>query len=400
MSWQAGVHALEITPDLAVHHPLWLAGFDNNRSAQGIHDDLWVRVLAISDGQRQFVLAACDLIGLFRSDVLAIKAALEEAGYTLDALVVCCSHTHSGPDTLGLWGRNYVSTGVNGTYRAWLLARIAQAIGTALTSQEPVTLRGGMGHVAGWIRNSRDPGLLDTSLPCLVAERRNGDRLATLVNVACHPEVLWNDNQLITSDFPHYLRQALEEAGGTAIYTSADLGGLLTPQVEAHTFEWARRMGEDIALQAEAVLADATPIAPQPICHAEQELVFPLDNPMLETAYTLGLIRPQVAKGVSPLSLNTIVSLTQLGPLAFLGCPGEVLPKLGLDLRDMLPGEIPVLLGLANDELGYILPKSDFVHPENYLQPGDQYEESMSVGPEAGPQIRQATTQLVQALNC
>jgi hypothetical protein len=45
---------------------------------------------------------------------------------------------------------------------------------------------------------------------------------------------------------------------------------------------------------------------------------------------------------------------------------------------------------LANDELGYILPQEDYVYPEDPFEPGDHYEETMSVGPEAGPRLLSA----------
>ena len=53
------------------------------------------------------------------------------------------------------------------------------------------------------------------------------------------------------------------------------------------------------------------------------------------------------------------------------------------------------IIGLVNDELGYILPAEAFVSPTNYMEPGDSYEESMSVGREAGPLLTQALEALL-----
>jgi hypothetical protein len=55
----------------------------------------------------------------------------------------------------------------------------------------------------------------------------------------------------------------------------------------------------------------------------------------------------------------------------------------------------PAIVGLANDELGYILPEEDFVFPKDYFDPGSSYEESMSVGPRLGPAVCDAVTALV-----
>jgi hypothetical protein len=53
--------------------------------------------------------------------------------------------------------------------------------------------------------------------------------------------------------------------------------------------------------------------------------------------------------------------------------------------------------GLTNDELGYILPQEDYAYPENPFEPGEHYEETMSIGPEAGPRLRRALQQLIRA---
>ena len=59
---------------------------------------------------------------------------------------------------------------------------------------------------------------------------------------------------------------------------------------------------------------------------------------------------------------------------------------------------VTAVVGLANDELGYILPQNEFTFPENYLVPGGSYEESMSVGPQIGPNLT-ATLQKLMAMS-
>jgi hypothetical protein len=45
------------------------------------------------------------------------------------------------------------------------------------------------------------------------------------------------------------------------------------------------------------------------------------------------------------------------------------------------------VIGLANDELGYILPAEDFKYPWNPFRPGKHYEETNSIGREIGPRV-------------
>ncbi len=70
--------------------------------------------------------------------------------------------------------------------------------------------------------------------------------------------------------------------------------------------------------------------------------------------------------------------------------PGELLPKLGLALKADLRqagAQVSGVVGLVNDELGYILPQKDYAYPDDPFDPGDHYEETMSIGPETGPRL-------------
>jgi hypothetical protein len=110
--------------------------------------------------------------------------------------------------------------------------------------------------------------------------------------------------------------------------------------------------------------------------------------------------------------LTTELSVIRLGDLGLTLVPGELFPELvkgtgraedprGLaqiardhGMEDML------ILGLANDEIGYIVPPSDFVLdgelPYVREAEGDHYEETNSVGPNCARDLAEA---LEKALN-
>ena len=94
-----------ITPSL--DRPVFLAGFGHNRHAESIHDDLFARAMAISNGPRTLVLCAVDLIGLFAPDVNHVLESLKLSKISMDLhpeVVLASTHTHHGSDTAGLWG--------------------------------------------------------------------------------------------------------------------------------------------------------------------------------------------------------------------------------------------------------------------------------------------------------
>src|ERR1041385_8190339 len=94
---RAGAGKRVITPDLQLHGPVYLAGFDHNRKATGIHDDLYVRCAAFSTGGRPLVVCGVDLIGVFFDDARKIRAKVDAD------VVIAALHDHEGPDTMGMW---------------------------------------------------------------------------------------------------------------------------------------------------------------------------------------------------------------------------------------------------------------------------------------------------------
>jgi hypothetical protein len=90
------------------------------------------------------------------------------------------------------------------------------------------------------------------------------------------------------------------------------------------------------------------------------------------------------------------VAYLDLGAAQVAAVPGELLPRLGFALKASMPGPCRVVAGLADDEIGYILPDDEWTAPADYLNPGAQYEESMSVAPDAGSRVMGALLSLMR----
>jgi hypothetical protein len=123
-----------ITPGL--DKPVFLAGFGQNRRAETVHDDLYVRTLAINASSRTLVLCALDLIGFFRRDVLEVTRRVHEKAPGVDMLVASL-HPHHGPDTIGMWGPDDKTPGVDPVYFAGLKDKITATILAALENMKP-----------------------------------------------------------------------------------------------------------------------------------------------------------------------------------------------------------------------------------------------------------------------
>ena len=238
-----------ITPSL--DRPVYLAGFGNNRRATTVHDDLYVRALAIQDGNATLVLVALDLIGFFRPDVYEVieRVKTSEVFKTSQVSVVIAStHTHHAPDTMGLWGRDDKTRGVDDEYLSAVKQKIADVIHASLSDLKPASAKWTSVHVPGLAKNARNPEILDNELTLLQFLDTDNSPLVTFFDFPCHPEVLWELNPNITSDYVHYLREEVEkQTGAPCIFFSGALGGMMTPDVKDHSFEEAEFMGKKLA---------------------------------------------------------------------------------------------------------------------------------------------------------
>ena len=378
-----------ITPSL--DKPVYLAGFGQNRRATTIHDDLYARALTIQTENTTLVLVALDLIGFFRPDVLQVFETLKASKafkVPNPQIVIASTHTHHGPDTMGLWGPDDKTRGVDEVWMSATRQTIADTITASVVDLRPASAKWTSAHVPGLIKNARNPEILDHELTLLQFVSEDETPLLTCMNLPCHPEVLWEHNPNITADYVHTLREETERrTGAPCIFFAGALGGMMTPDVKDHSFEEADSMGRKLAQEGVKAL-ERTPTNQRPgVSIKKKEIKAKLTNPLYKIAFWRRLL-PDVRdrRGY----VTTEVNLIQIGGLWLATVPGELLPKLGLQLKAWMKeagAQVTGVIGLANDELGYILPVEDFKYPWNPFKPGKHYEETNSIGKDIGPSV-------------
>jgi hypothetical protein len=434
---RVGFARVNITPDVAdPTRPVYVAGFGQNRLATGVHDDLWALACVIDDGHHRLGIASLDAIGLFHEVVLEIRRRLRpEAG--IDYAIVCTTHNHNTPDLMGLWGPHPLKSGVDPAYLERVIAATARALGEAAAALEPaqVAFHEIPLPTEGLIADTRKPIVFDPDLRVMHFSRPpNGDTIGSLVTWANHPETPWSRNTEITSDFCGYLRDALEHGveidgrpalpgvGGIHLFINGAVGGLMTthPSVtvtnpftgialKEPSHEKTQALGWQLAARIAPVLAvPAAGTDQTPITIRAQTLEVPLDNWAFLLAPVLGLID----RGHSSwMKMRTEVALVTFGEASIACVPGEIYPELvngGIErapggdfdcdpvevppLRELMPGRVKFVFGLANDEIGYIIPKSHWDRQPPYLYGSEKgvYGEINSVGPDCAPILHSA----------
>ena len=439
---RAGFARVKINPDLSnTNRPIWLAGFNQHRAATAIHDDLWAIACVMDDGHTRLGVVVLDAIGFFHDDVISVRRKIAPIS-GIDYAIVCSTHSHSTPDLMGLWGPDYAHTGVNDAYRRQVIAAAAQALDEAVVALQParVSFHEIPTKPDGLVADTRKPMVFDPNIRVMhFISPTNGATIGSVIGWADHPETVWSRNTEITADFPGYLRDTLENGvyegdlmlrpgvGGIHLYVNGAVGGLMstTPSVTVRDPFLERDYKEPSHKKARAVgRALAARILPRleatnaptsgrvPISIRARTIQLSLDNKNFWIAPVIGLID----RGhVDWKQIRSEVALISIGDASIACIPGEIYPEIvnggietpsGADyptnalevppIREFMPGKIKFIFGLANDEIGYIIPKSQFDRkaPFTYDAKHAPYGEINSMGPDVAPKIHAALLEL------
>ncbi len=383
----AGAAVVDVSPDKKTG--VNLAGYQPRKS-DGLHDPITARCVVIDDGAAKLAIVTFDLIGLYYDDIMkAVSAASVKSGVPADNILIHSIHTHSGPDTLGLWG------GSPKTYKQKLIDGAAACVEDAASHLKPAEAFFASGGVEGRNINRRHPETdnVDKTLAVMELRGPDGKSVATLVNFACHPVVLGSDNPKITADFAYYLRAKLEtERGGTALFVSRDIGDANPPAINKEvyerkggTFEMAESLGYALASDVMNLLRDARS-HPIHIRMVSRQLDLPIENQQFLGLAKGGLIKRTVKEG----AFQTKVAFVDFGPAQIITFPGEALTAVGAEAAKLLPGNVKFVFGLTFDEIAYIVPPAEW--------DGTRYEESMSVGKSTAGSLIAAYTEMKESL--
>jgi hypothetical protein len=396
--------------------PVFLAGFGDNRAATGYNDRLWARGVVLDGAGGRIAIVALDLVGYFNNEVQTIRSLVDPAS-AVDYIVVNSTHQHEGPDTLGIWGPDPLTSGVDPAYLDFVNDAVASCIDEAAANMQVARVKFATTDSVGLslgldaeddgdgvsdgkvlvdddlIAPATDGRIVDSRLSIMQVTKRNPphDVLSTLVSFASHPESLGSNNTLVTSDFPHYAREAIEASeGGTAIWVSGDLGVLQGPldidvldpdtaqPAVRRTFRWAEVHGSQLGER----VVDAIPSMPgNPLATIDFGSVAPvpvqLDNPYFRFFIALGVLPDLLFTGGAPdpsvgfpfpppfesipqalgEDLHTEVGAFRINEASFAVVPTELDPQIGEVYRDHMAGaEHTFIIGLGNDEIGYQLP--------------------------------------------
>lgn len=418
--------------------PLYIAGYNQGWDITGILDEQCASAVWIDCGGKSILLIGIDCIGLSNKYVEDIRTDLAAkcAEWGCAAVNVYSTHTHAGIDTLGLWGPFGVD-GKNPEFQQILVEGAFEATCLAYENRKTGTLTYSSAETVDSLRDSRDPLVYDPYLHQLRFKPDDGSGGVRIISYTAHAESLRGDNTLLSRDFPGEMASIFKaETGDDMMYMPAAVGGLLMTrdfcdEMGFATYEenmrfTGRRMADYLL-----AIPEEDEIVIEPTMRAARTVFsIPLDNTAFMYYRFLGILDntaiPYKDSGTG-YALVSELSVITLGDYTLTLIPGEIFPELVYggyfdDSWATSPeNENPVPLteiaaqhgfsnllicGLANDELGYIVPPNDFLLSETapFFDKIDDhkgenhYEETNSVGIHTAGKIAEAFEATLLAL--
>lgn len=385
----AGAAKRKVTPPVWVPY-LTSSGNGTNAPFAGVHDDLYARAVVYDNGRAAAAVLAVDSLGYdnailgpqrnFTRELRERVAA--KTGLEPEAVMLAASHTHSAPETIGLTPFREAPRAAD-----WLERHLDDLVATvveAWNARRPVQLRCGKTRVADFARYRRivlksgglnrhgplpadadvaQPWKVDDELTVVYAETVDGKPHSALVNFTAHPVVamLLPD---VSADYPGAAMSNLETslAGAVCLFTQGACGNVNSPVVSG-TFDDVAAAGKrlsDAAFEEIDALKKQPPLEIDAIAVRSQ--VCRLDA---RTCPTVDEARKQAQEQPTPLNqrmlrlsqklrddpLDAEVLAMRVGPIAWVGLPGEPFVETGFALKDT---GATFVVGYANGYLGYL----------------------------------------------
>jgi hypothetical protein len=355
---QAGSYVTDITPPLEVG--LLTSSVKGTYAPfESVRLPLKARVLVLQYGKETVAIVSLDLLSLTDTSVSGWQHFKEAIAGPVPAnrIMLTCTHTHNAPESGALSGLYQTEE-----YRTWLSSiqhKINHAIEQAVQTVRPCQLSVASVRLEAHSLQRRiqtDAGIImsDSVQPIAPAlflrepvDRRvhvvslqdtTGKTIATVVHAICHP-VHEMCMPHISSDFPGEMCMALEAAGeyGMPLFLNGAAGDINPPSVSLGP---AYAHAHGLAL-AELVQQKVT----QPVTRTS----------VLEFVQTECQLAIRPGSGITnEQDALARLSVIRIGELAIVFLPGEPFIELAYEIEKSSPFEHTIIVGYAENNIGYI----------------------------------------------
>ena len=406
-----------------------------NKYAEGVYDDMRIRIAAIDDGSGEglLVIGAIDALGVTSTDARAIrKMVLDHYAGTdvkIASVNIMATHSHSALDTQGVSTGFFTKLALAGVYnvfgitssypglekadsfKAHFIKESALAAIEAIDSMEEGKLYFEAIDCSAIIHDKRDliakEDIPDTAVLYFVPD--SGAAATYIADISCHPTSFSASNGLVSSDYIWHLDNYIKATEGANFMMVAGALGQLSRDIEVDETgmtEWeakgasAKTLGEAFA---KLIMGGSYTEELAPVLNVMHKDIFITpENSILTLACEINLVNNRIYTDGLKAVMATEMGYIEFGNrVGFAMFPGEFYPETfwGTDITNntnwdgtewpyeslftSVEGVDVYCISLANDEIGYVLTDNNFAFMGHII--GEEIaDEVLSVGKHTG----------------
>jgi len=357
-----------------------------------------VRATVIDDGKTAIAIADIEVQGWFAAyqngkyGLQDMAAAIAKAVPRLPVknIVIASDHSHSAPDTIGVWG------GPKPGYLDFVKSQVIAAVKAAYAARSFANLVAGHSDASDLVYNQSCTEALNQSkkaeypgpeicatpgkdgmVRVLQATTPSGRHPLTFMAFAAHATAGGGNG--LHGDWPQFLSDWMtKKYGGTGLAMVGALGGT-QPCRAACAFTKPTNPGYNVADRKTALVLNYGAHVTKALrsagrvrgpVRANQGFIRePIVGPAVTALFAAGkrvgaeLLRSQKPPWVNGPTIRTVVGAVRIGDVVIATTPGEGFPRIREDIATSLGKNARevITLGLANDQLGYLISPAAYV---------------------------------------
>lgn len=411
----------EVSITLPKNSNYYIAGYQGGRYYTDVLDYQKAKAFYLKYHGEEVLMISIDCVGL-TSEYVGLIRGLLNVDFPVN---VISTHTHAGVDTMGLWG----PAGIDGKSDTLMMKVVDAAVlagESAYKNASSGLLTYGSVKTEGMLRDSREPIVYDENLYQLRFIPNDNQNATRLVFYGAHAESLGGSNTKISADFPSVMADVIkEQTNDNMLYFPGAIGGLIcTNSFDENPETNMEITGQKLASYVLSIKEEQ--VEAETLKQETVKFKVKLENTLFLYYKFLGILENNISKSIisNTYYVKTELSIIQIGKINFVLVPGEIFPELvwgGAKENSEVNNDNPetlieiansydidnlIIIGLANDEIGYIIPPSDFLVNEEYPyiqnredESGENhYEETMSTGEFTANKIAKAFEKCLRKL--
>lgn len=363
------IKAAQDAPAGGQFQSLPLAGYGNRQGkpAEGVHDDLFIKAVALKVGDKLGVMLGADAL-IIPPEIAALAAQQlrRETGLAREQIYLSATHTHA---SLGGWGEGKVAEAFAGGYqpgtRVWFANCIVQAVREAVADLKPAQFGHGRFDAPQFIRNRvvGELGRVDPEFSFIVVKQAGG-KLGVLGAYGAHATILPSSLMEFSADYPGVWQRAIEEkTGGVAVFLAGGVGSH-SPVPGEGGFAGTEKMGRTLAAMVLERVSQTAMTNVVSLGMIGLDVALPPFNVRLSDGLRL---RPWVAKKLLHRSDQTFLQVFRIDDALWVSTPCDFSGELALGIKNgfRARGKYVTITSFNGDYVGYvILPR--YYHMDGY----------------------------------